>query len=57
MAEKLLLNYYHDQSYNNDPVNAIGATTSLTLRTVPTPSGDIAYVRKFGTDYLISRIR
>ncbi|KKK75017.1 hypothetical protein LCGC14_2877960, partial [marine sediment metagenome] len=26
------------------------------VRTVPTPSGDIAYIRKFGTDYLIKQV-
>lgn len=54
--EKLLLNYLHELNYQDDPANVVGPTTSLTLRTIPAPGGDIAYVRKFGTDYLIKQV-
>jgi len=54
--EKVLLNYKNNIVYNNDDTNVIGATTSTTLRTLDTVSGDVAYVRKFGTDYLITDV-
>lgn len=54
--EKILLNYLHQTTYNNTPLNQIGTDADFLslypdetpLRTVPTPTGDIAYVRKFG---------
>ena len=54
--ENILLHYLNKIYYQNDPLNVIGATTVTSLRTVPSPSGDVAYVRKFGTDYLIKQV-
>jgi len=56
MAENILLNYQRNITYNNTALNIIGATTNQTLRTLDTISGDTAYVRKFGTHYLITDI-
>jgi len=56
MAEKILLNYEHQIEYQNTQLNIVGATTSTTLRTLDTVSGDTAYVRKFGTDYSITDV-
>ena len=54
--EKMLLHYLRDITYKNDPTNQIGTDADFLalnpddspLRVVPTPTGDIAYVRKFG---------
>lgn len=54
--EKVLLHYLHTQTFINTATNVIGATTNQTLRTLDTISGDTAYVRKFGTDYLITQV-
>ena len=54
--ELILLHYLHAIDYLEEDQNAIGATTSTTLRTLPTPTGDIAYVRKFGLDYEITDV-
>lgn len=58
MANLDLIQFDYDRNkdYTITALNTIGASTSLTLRTVPTPGGDIAYVRKFGTDYLITEV-
>jgi len=60
--EKVLINYDKNLVYKNDPTNQIGTDTDLLslypsqsiLRTIPTPAGDIAYVRKFGTAHTIT---
>jgi hypothetical protein len=54
--EKAQIDYDFLIEYFNTELNAIGATTSLTLRTVDTIAGDTAYVRKFGTGYLITSV-
>jgi len=54
--EAILLNFLHYISFMQTAVNAIGATTDQSLRTVPTPGGDIAYVRKYGVIYGITDI-
>lgn len=54
--ENILVNYLYKKTYNNTPLNVIGATTDTSLRTVDTISGDTAYVRKFGVDYLIKDV-
>lgn len=54
--ENILLHYALQRTFNNDPLLEIGATDSLTLRTVDTISGDTANVRKFGIDYLITQV-
>jgi hypothetical protein len=56
MAEKIQVDYDFLVEYFNTELNVIGATTNTTLRTVDTISGDTAYVRKFGTDYLITQV-
>ena len=56
MPELMQIDYRKNQTYTVTANNAIGATTSTTLRTVDTISGDTAYVRKFGTDYLITQV-
>jgi hypothetical protein len=57
MPERIRVNYRHRINFLNSDTNIIGANTDTTgLRTVPTPGGDIAYVRKFGTDYLIKQV-
>jgi hypothetical protein len=60
--EKALINYNHVVSYNNTPDNQVGTDadqdrifgTGNLQRTVPTPTGDIAYVRKFGLAHTIT---
>lgn len=54
--EKIQVDYQHTTVYLITEINGVGATTSTTLRTIPTPGGDIAYVRKHGTDYLITDV-
>lgn len=53
-----LIVFHYDKyiEYLVTALNAVGATTSLTLRTLPTPAGNIAYVKKFGADYAIGDI-
>jgi hypothetical protein len=56
-AEHIEINYNHRIAYNNTDLNAIGATTNLTLRTITAPAaGTTNYVRKFGADYLIKQV-
>lgn len=52
--ENMLLHYALERQFNNEALNAIGATTSTTLRTVDTISGDTAFVRKFGLNLSIT---
>jgi hypothetical protein len=55
--EKILFHYRHTIVYLQDDQNAIGATTSITLRTVTSHNDtNCKYVRKFGTDYLIKDV-
>jgi hypothetical protein len=55
--EKLQIDYDYLIEYLEDAQNAIGATTSTTLRTVTTHNdGNSIYVRKFGLDYLITDV-
>jgi len=57
--EKILLNYNHETNYTITPTNQVGTDADFLslypsdtpLRTVPTPTGDIAYVRKFGVAF------
>ena len=56
MNEVLQIDYLQDITYNNTAENTVGAGTTTGLRTVPSPGGDIAYVRKFGTDYEITEV-
>ena len=49
--EKIVINFRNTIVYTNADLNVIGATTNITLRELYTVSGDVAYVRKFGTDY------
>ena len=56
-VEHLLLNYQHSVEYNITPLNAVGPTTSMTLRTVTTHSdSNCKYVRKFGLAYSIKSV-
>jgi hypothetical protein len=56
-AERIHVNYRHQIDYTVADTNKVGVSTDTTgLREVPTPGGDIAYVRKFGTDYLITDV-
>jgi hypothetical protein len=60
--EKILVNYLHQTTYTNTINNQVGTDsdqdsifgTGNLQRTVPTPAGDIAYVRKFGTAHTIT---
>jgi hypothetical protein len=60
--EKINLNYLHQTTYSNTPDNQVGTDadqntifgTGNLQRTVPTPTGDIAYVRKFGLAHSIT---
>ncbi len=54
--EKMLLNFSHRQTYNNTPENQVGASIQTGKRTIPIPGGAVYYVRKFGTDYLITDV-
>lgn len=55
--EKILINYLHEINYLNDPLNAIGATTSTTLRSASIGGlGTSNLVRKFGVQYLITDV-
>ena len=57
LNEAILINYKHKKEYNNTPLNAVGATTSTTLRTVTAhTNSNCKYVRKFGTPYLIKQV-
>ena len=59
--EKCLVHYLKQTTYNNDPENQVGTDADHVslfpdasyFRTVPTPTGDIAYVRKFGVAHTI----
>ena len=62
--EKIAIDYNHLTEYLITPQNQVGTDADHQIaypgkaskRTVPTPTGDIAYVRKFGTDYLIKQV-
>lgn len=57
MAEKILVNYDHRQTYTETDTNIIGATTNTTLRTVTAHSdSNCKYVKKFGTTYSITQV-
>jgi hypothetical protein len=56
MNELMNVNYLNQVIYKNSPTNIIGTTKLIGVRDIPVPTGDVAYVRKFGTDYLISEI-
>ncbi len=56
MSDRIVLHFKHTRVYLNTEINAVGATTSQTLRTIPTPAGDIAYVRKFGEAYTVTNV-
>lgn len=57
LNEAILINYKRTITYENEPVNVIGATTDITLRTIETyDNTDAKHVRKFGTDYLITDV-
>jgi len=56
MADKLTILHNKTIDYQNDALNIVGATTDITIRTLETVAGDIAYVRKFGTPYLIKEV-
>ena len=59
--EKILLSYLHNTTYTDTPDNQVGTDVDQTTifgsgnlqRTVPTPSSDIAYVKKFGNAHTI----
>lgn len=60
--EKIQIDYAHKKTYDLNPQNQVGTDADFKLlypndaplREVPTPSGDIAYVRKFGTPFKIT---
>jgi hypothetical protein len=57
MGEKVQIDYDFLESYFNTELNVIGSTTNTTLRTITSHSDlNSIYVRKFGTDYLITQV-
>ena len=55
--ENILFNYDHNQIFNNDKDNEVGANTSETLRTITVGDDtDTKYVKMFGSDYAIGDI-
>lgn len=56
MGEKIKIDYANNKSFTFDDQNAVGATTSTTLRTLETIAAQTYYVKKFGTDYAIGDI-
>lgn len=57
MAEKILIHYGHAVVYTSSSSNAVGTTTSTTLRTVTAHDDTVAkYVRKFGKPYTIKEV-
>lgn len=55
--EKILVNYDHNQQFNNTPLNVVGANTNTTLRTITAGDDtDTKYVKMFGSDYAIGDI-
>jgi len=56
-TEKIQLDYDHVTTYTATPLNAVGATTSTTLRTVTAyDDTNCKHVKKWGTDYSVSAI-
>ena len=51
MSEKIQIDYNHQTVYELNDTVVVGATTETGKRTVPAPSGDVAYVRKFGVQF------
>lgn len=56
MNDKILLSFLKQNYYSITENNVIGATTDQTLRTLDTISDETLYVRKYGTDYLITQV-
>lgn len=64
MSEAMQIDYNHQTTYDIDPQNQVGTDADhevrfpgkANVRTLPTVTGDIAYVRKFGTQYLITQV-
>ena len=57
MLEKLRIDFNRRKEWVENPLNAVGATTSLTLRATPAaPGPNDAYVKKYGTAYAITDV-
>ncbi len=52
MADRIAIDFRHTTVYFETALNAVGATTSVTLRTgLLVPGANDAYVKRFGTPY------